>query len=114
MHMLTFIAILALNQKLPVESLRTCIYRFSLQPCENIFRSVRVLTGPFPNVTNFTVQQFLSKTRKILILNEIKCYEESNFRSSAIKFPTHHKQHRDEPLPSMFIGLNELTLYGIE
>ena len=65
-------------------------------------------------MTNFTVQQFLSKTRKILILNEIKCYEECNFHSNAITFPTHHKQHRNEPLPSTFIVLNEHTLYGIE
>ena len=111
-HMLTFIAILVLNKKLPVESLR--IYLFSSQPCENIFRSARALKGPFSNMTNFTVQQFLSKTRKILILNEIKCYEESNFHSNAIKFPTHHKQHRNKPLPSTFTDLNELSLYGIE
>ncbi|CAF3980166.1 unnamed protein product [Rotaria sp. Silwood1] len=111
-HMLTIISLLVLNEKLPIESLN--IFLFSSQPCENIFRSARALTGPFSTMTNFTVQQFLSKTRKISILNEIKCFEESNVTSGGIKFPKHHKQNQSNAFSSILINLNELTLDNIE
>ncbi|CAF2794745.1 unnamed protein product [Rotaria sp. Silwood2] len=82
-----------LSKKLPVESLN--IFIFSSQPCENIFRIARALTGPFSSITNFTLQQFLAKTRKMSILNEIKSIEELNLDSNAIKFPIHHKQSQN-------------------
>ncbi|CAF1380354.1 unnamed protein product [Adineta steineri] len=61
-HMLTYILLLVLNKKLPIESLN--IFLFSSQPCENMFRSVRSLTGPFSTMTNFTIQQFWRKPEK--------------------------------------------------
>jgi hypothetical protein len=111
-HTLTFILLLVLNKKLPVESLN--IYLFSSQPCENTFRSARALTGPFSTMTNFTIQQFLSKTRKISILNEIKCFEESNTDSNKIKFPTHHKQNQNNSSSSIPTNLDEITIDNIE
>ncbi|CAF4092072.1 unnamed protein product [Rotaria sp. Silwood2] len=111
-HMLTFIILLVLNKKLPIESLK--IFLFSSQPCENMFRSARALTGSFSTMTNFTIQQFLSKTRKISILNEIKCFEESSTDSNAIKFPTHHKQNQNNSFSSTSTSMDGITMTNIE
>jgi hypothetical protein len=111
-HVFTYIVLLVLNKKLPVESLN--IFLFSSQPCENMFRSARALSGPFSSITNFTLQQFLSKTRKISILNEIKSSEEFNSNSNSIKFPKHHKQNKDNSLPSTLTNFDDITLDQIE
>lgn len=111
-HVLTFVELLAVNNKLPIESLN--IFLFSSQPCENVFRSARALTGPFSNMANFTIHQFLLKTRKISILNEIKCYEESNFDYNAIKFPVHHKQNRNKMPQLILTDIHEFTLDNIQ
>ena len=111
-HTLTFILLLVLNKKLPVESLN--IFLFSSQPCENIFRSARALTGPFSTMTNFSIHQFLSKTRKISILNEIKSFEECNTDSNKIKFPTHHKQNKNNSCLSISTDLDGITIDNIE
>ncbi|CAF4031753.1 unnamed protein product, partial [Rotaria sp. Silwood1] len=50
-HMLTFILLLVLDKKLPIDSLN--IFLFSSQPCENIFRNARALSGPFSTMSNF-------------------------------------------------------------
>ncbi|CAF2794727.1 unnamed protein product [Rotaria sp. Silwood2] len=60
------------------------------------------------------MQHFLSKTRKISILNEIKCLEESNVNSNAIKFPKHHKQNKHNAFSSSITDLDELTVDNIE
>ncbi|CAF2794674.1 unnamed protein product [Rotaria sp. Silwood2] len=110
-HALTFIVLLVLNEQLPIESLN--IFLFSSQPCENIFRTARALTGPLSTMTNSTIKQFLSKTRKIGILNEIKSFEEFNTDFDAIKFPKHHKQSQSNAFPST-TNVHELTLQNIE
>lgn len=104
--------LLVLNKKLPVESLN--IFLFSSQPCENMFRSARALTGSFSSMTNFSLQQFFSKTRKISILNEIKSTEEFNNDPNTIKFPKHHKQNKDNSLPLTLKNLDNITLNEIE
>lgn len=111
-HVFTYIVLLVLNKKLPIESLN--IFLFSSQPCENMFRSARALTGPNSSITNFTLQEFLSKTRKISILNEIKSFEEFNTDSDAIKFPKHHKQNQDNSFPSTSTNFHHITLDQIE
>ena len=111
-HMLTFILLLVLNKTLPLDSLN--IFLFSSQPCENMFRSARSLTGSFSTMTNFTIHQFLSKTRKISILNEIKCVEECNTDSNALKFPKHHKQNQKNSFPSILPILDKITMDTIE
>ena len=111
-HALTFILLLVLNKKLPVESLK--IFLFSSQPCENMFRCARALTGPLSSMTNFTVQEFLSKNRKISILNEIKTLEGCSLDSDAIKFPVHHKHNQNHASSSVLTNLDEITMDKIE
>ena len=62
-HILTFILLSVLDNKLPPEALN--IFLFSSQPCENMFRCARATTGPLSSINNFTVQEFLSKSRKL-------------------------------------------------
>ena len=111
-HALPFILVLVLNKRLPVESLN--IYLFCSQPSENVFRCARALSGPFSSMTNFTVQEFLSKTRKIAILNEIKTLEEGSLDSDAIKFPVHHKHSRNDSTSTMLTNADDLTIDQIE
>ncbi|CAF2963489.1 unnamed protein product [Rotaria sp. Silwood2] len=79
-----------------------------------MFRSARALTGSFSSITNFPLQQFFSKTRKISILNEIKSTEEFSNDSNKIKFPKHHKQNKDNSLPLKLNNLDNITLNEIE
>ncbi|CAF2018808.1 unnamed protein product [Rotaria magnacalcarata] len=111
-QVLTFILLLVLNKTLPTESLNICL--FSSQPCGNMFHCARAVTGPFTTMTNFTVQELLSKARKISILNEIKTLEGSNTDSNAIKFPVHHKQHQNNLSSSMLTNLDGITIEKIE
>lgn len=111
-HIFTYIVLLVLNKRLPVESLN--IFLFSSQPCENMFRSARSLTGSFSSTTNFSLQQFFSKTRKISILNEIKSTEEFSVDSNRIKFPKHHKQNKNDSSPLTLKDFGNITLNEIE
>lgn len=90
-HTLTSIFILVAQGRLPYYTLNT--HLFSSQPCESTFRSARSLTGPFSSITNFTVQQFLTKAEKISVLNRIKSIEDNSNSPCALKFPTHHKNN---------------------
>lgn len=111
-HVLTYMLLLVLNKKLPPESLK--IFLFSSQSCENTFRSARALTGPLSSITNFTMKQFLAKTRKISILNEIKTFEQSNDKPDTIKFPKHHKQNDDSSSSSILSSLQGISIHEIE
>lgn len=109
---LTYILLLVIDHQLPVESLN--IYLFSSQPCENVFRSARSLSGSFSTITNFTVDQFLRKSRRISILNEIKTVEQGSTDSCAIKFPIHHKLNQSISSTYTLPDLNGLTTMVIE
>ena len=109
---LTYILLLVIDHQLPVESLN--IYLFSSQPCENVFRSARSLSGSFSTMTNFTVDQFLRKSRRISILNEIKTVEQESTDSCAIKFPIHHKKIESFSSIDTSSDLNGLTIMTIE
>ncbi|CAF1613111.1 unnamed protein product [Didymodactylos carnosus] len=111
-HTLTYILLLVLDKQLPIEALN--IYLFSSQSCENIFRSARALTGPFSSMTNFTIQQFMKKIRKVSILDDIKSYEQSNDNNYAIKFPSHHKQKQCNSISPVLLEVNEITTAKIE
>ena len=93
-HCLTAIIILVFQGHLPPYALNS--HLFSSQPCEATFRSARSLTGIFSSMSSFSIHQFLSKTDKISILNQIKSTEESNDKKYALKFPVHHKNRRSE------------------
>jgi hypothetical protein len=89
-HYLTYLIILVQQQQLPAEVLN--IHLFSSQTCESFFRNTRSLSSIFSTIVNYTVEDFLRRSRKLSILNTIKCQDKS---TSLIKFPTHHKHLQD-------------------
>lgn len=85
-HYLTYLIILVQQKQLPVEVLN--IHFFSSQICESTFRNTRSLSGVFSTVINYTVQDFLRRSKKLSILNGLKSQDKS---ISLLKFPVHHK-----------------------
>jgi hypothetical protein len=85
-HYLTYLIILVQQKQLPVEVLN--IHLFSSQTCESTFRNTRSFSGIFSTVINYTVEDFLRRSRKLSILNGIKSQDKS---ISLLKFPVHHK-----------------------
>ena len=79
-HQLTYIILLVLEEKLPMEALQ--IFLFNSQTCESTFRSARSMSGTFSSIVNFSVMQFINRAQKLSILNAIK--SESEFNSSTI------------------------------
>ena len=105
-HCLTSIILLVTQGHLPAYALN--IHLFSSQSCESTFRNARALTGTFSSITNFTVQQFMKKTEKLSLLNNIKASEEANDSCYSLSFPIHHKNKHDDasaPLPSQSTDL---------
>ena len=111
-HCFTYILLLIMNKVLPYEAAN--IFLFSSQPCENMFRSARSISGPSSSITNFTIQQFFSKTRKISILNEIKASEELSSDPNIIKFPKHHKQTKQKSASTSTTSFHDITLQKLE
>lgn len=89
-HYLTYLIILVQQQQLPPEVLT--IHLFSSQTCESFFRNTRSLSGVFSTTVNYTVEDFLRRSKKISILNTIKCQDKA---TSLMKFPIHHKHLLD-------------------
>lgn len=87
-HTLLFLTLSVIQRKLPIDVLNT--YLFSSQPCENMFRIARSLSGPYSSITNFTVDAFMRRCEKISIINSIKTSGNIN-DSYRLKFPQHHK-----------------------
>ena len=112
-HALLFFVLLVLEKQMPAESL--IIYLFSSQPCENVCRSARSLTGTFSSMTNFSIYQFLKKSQKVCILNSIKTQEQLTGDPHCIKFPTHRKQQQN-PRQTLQASqnLNQITIATIE
>ncbi|CAM4788583.1 unnamed protein product [Rotaria magnacalcarata] len=112
-HTLTFIIILASKGNLPAYTLNT--HLFSSQPAESTFRTARSLSGSLSSITNFSVSQFISKISSISIINQIKSTEQFNNDDYSIKFPTHHKNRRDESNSSTNIqNVSTVTIQDIE
>ncbi|CAF2185508.1 unnamed protein product [Rotaria magnacalcarata] len=112
-HTLTFIIILASKGNLPAYTLNT--HLFSSQPAESTFRTARSLSGSLSSITNFSVSQFISKISSISIINQIKSTEQFNNNDYSIKFPTHHKNRRDESNSSTNIqNVSTVTIQDIE
>ncbi len=64
--------ILLVKQKyLPKQALNS-VHLFNSQVCESLFRDARVLTGTFSSKVNFTVKNFLRRSQKLAILNQLK------------------------------------------
>ena len=90
-HTLLYLILLVIKQKLPIDALNT--YIFSSQPCENMFRIARALSGPYSSVTNFSVKSFVKRCEKISIINSIKS-QGIQIDNCRLQFPQHHKTDR--------------------
>lgn len=88
-HSLIYIYVL-IKQKLIPESAANFTHLFSSQPCENIFRDARSLSGIYSTRINFTIKQFLQRINKLNALTELKQFESINNQEKII-FPVHHK-----------------------
>ena len=97
-HTLTYIVILVIKNKLPIDALN--VFLFNSQPCENIFRISRSLSGPYSSSTNFNVKSFIKRCEKISTINSIKAKggQLGNYR---FKFTQHHKIDKETYAPSM-------------
>ena len=91
-HTVLYIVLLVIDGKLPIEALNT--YLFTSQPCENMFRIARSLSGPYSSVTNFSVKSFLKRCEKITIINSLKTPEAQN-EKYRLHFPQHHKSEKN-------------------
>jgi hypothetical protein len=63
-----------------------------------MFRNTRSLSGAFSTIINFTVTDFLRRSRKLSLLNQIKCQEGNNENEKRLLFPIHHKHKNDNNL----------------
>ena len=88
-HYLIYVYLLIEQQKLP-SSIAEIIFLFSSQPCENVFRNARALSGVYSTRINFTVNQFLHRINKLNVLLELKEFEANNHENQII-FPMHYK-----------------------
>jgi hypothetical protein len=95
-HCLIYVYLL-IEQKLIPESTASSMHLFSSQPCENVFRDARALSGIYSTRINFTMKQFLQRINKLNALTELKQFESNNMKEK-INFPVHHKvkQHTVE------------------
>ncbi|CAF4032427.1 unnamed protein product [Rotaria sp. Silwood1] len=93
-HNLLYLVLLVKQKKLPKEALN--IHIFNSQSCESMFRNTRSLSGTFSTVVNFTINDFLRRSQKLSMLNQIK-NDQSN---ETLLFPVHHKHKKDPDLLS--------------
>ena len=91
-HFLIYIYLLIAQNKIS-PSTAYAIHLFSSQPCENVYRNARALSGTYSTRINFTIKQFLKRINRLNVLIEIKRFEETN-EEHKIVFPTHHKIKR--------------------
>ncbi|CAF4227452.1 unnamed protein product, partial [Rotaria magnacalcarata] len=88
-HYLIYVYLL-IEQRILPQSIAENIYLFSSQPCENVFRNARALSGVYSTRINFTISQFLKRINKLNVLTELKQFEATNSEQKII-FPVHHK-----------------------
>lgn len=103
-HNLIYLYLL-IEQKILPQSAADSTHSFSSQPCENIFRDARSLSGIYSTRINFTIKQFLKRIDKLNALTELKQYESMNEHEKII-FPIHHKVKRHSTSTSIH-GNNE-------
>ena len=104
--------LLVIDGKLPIEALNT--YLFTSQPCENMFRIARSLSGPYSSVTNFSVKSFLKRCEKISIINSLKTHEGHN-EKYRLQSPRQHKNEKnDRDYATRVTGQLSLTYNDLE
>ena len=72
------------------KSTANSMHLFSSQPCENVFRDARALSGIYSTRINFTIKQFLQRINKLNAVMELRQFESTNIYEK-IMFPVHHK-----------------------
>ncbi|CAF3915067.1 unnamed protein product [Rotaria magnacalcarata] len=107
-HNLLYLVLLVKQQHLPKQTLIN-IHLFNSQPCESLFRDARSLSSTFSTMVNFTVKDFIRRSQKLSILNQLK-YDQSG---KDLSFPIHHKHKREHSLTSSH-QLDEIDTLDIE
>ena len=109
-HNLLYLILLVKQQQLPKHVLN--IYLFSSQACESTFRDTRSLSGTYSTIVNFTVSDFLRRAEKLSVLQQIKCYGETN-TTDRLFFPIHHKHKQKDDLTT-YQNINDIDQLNIE
>ncbi|CAF4248228.1 unnamed protein product, partial [Adineta steineri] len=107
-HNLLYLVLLVKQQHLPKQALIN-IHLFNSQGCESLFRDARSLSSTFSTTVNFTVKNFIRRSQKLSILNQMKY----NQNEKDLSFPIHHKQKREHSLVSSH-QLDEIDTLDIE
>ncbi len=103
-----YLVLLVKQKHLPKQALINA-HLFNSQACESIFRDARSLSGTFSTRINFTVKNFIRRSRKLSILNQMKY----NQAEKDLSFPVHHKHKRERILSSSY-QLDEIDLLDVE
>ena len=88
-HYLIYLYLL-IEQKLVPKSTANWMHLLSSQPCENVFRDARALSGIYSARINSTMRQFLQRINKPHALMELRQFESTNIHEK-IMFPVEHK-----------------------
>lgn len=106
-HYLIYIYLLVQQNIIP-KSISENVFLFSSQPCENVFRHARALSGVYSTRINFTTMQFLQRVNKLNVLNELKQFEATNNEHKII-FPVHYKIKRFASQASSSINIENVN-----
>ena len=107
-HNLLYLVLLVKQKHLPKQVMLN-IHLFNSQACESLFRDARSLSSTFSTRVNFTVKNFIRRSQKLSILNQIK-YNQSE---KDLSFPIHHKHKREHSFASSY-QLDEIDTLDIE
>ena len=92
-HNLLYLILLVQQKQLPPQVLHA--HTFSSQSCESIFRNTRALSGIYSTIVNFTVHDFLRRSQRLSLLNDIKFKQLNDGSVNNLAFPVHHKHRHD-------------------
>ncbi|CAF4626489.1 unnamed protein product, partial [Rotaria socialis] len=107
-HNLLYLVLLVKQQDLSKQTLIN-IHLFNSQPCESLFRDARSLSSTFSTLANFAVKDFIGRSQKISILNQLK----HNQSEKDLSVPIPHKYKREYSLISSH-RLDEIDTLDIE
>ena len=110
-HNLLYLVLLVQQKDLPPHALD--VHLFNSQSCESIFRNTRALSGVYSTIINFSVHDFLRRSKRLSILNEIKCQQLHDETTNSLIFPVHHK-HRKTRGPSTTLTQNDIDQLDVE
>lgn len=110
-HNLLYLVLLVLQKDLPPHALD--VHLFNSQSCESIFRNTRSLSGVYSTIINFSVHDFLRRSKRLSILDEIKCQQLDDDATNNLIFPVHHK-HRKPRGPSNTLKQNDIDQLDVE